>query len=130
MLALGNLRQSGQRSYISRNCCDIVLYPRPSFHTRARACCKNILRLAPDLDFSQPKRKSHSNNCFGSNLMKVDLVCLQNFDHKSTQRDRSPALKKFRKITTSFSSGAGTTLSTSALTIEISRKYLPLILSR
>jgi hypothetical protein len=57
-LALGSLRQSERRSYSNQNCYDIVLYPRPSSHTKVHAYYKNILHLALDLDFSQPRRRS------------------------------------------------------------------------
>jgi hypothetical protein len=62
--------------------------------------------------------------------VKENLVYLSNFTNL-LKGNRSPALKKLRKITTSFSSGTGAVLyPLSALTIEISQKYLPLILSR
>jgi hypothetical protein len=63
--------------------------------------------------------------------MKADFKYLQNFYPKLLKGNRSPALKKLRNITTSFSSGVGQVFSpSSALTIDKSRKYLPLILTR
>jgi hypothetical protein len=57
-LALGSLSQNEQRSYSNQNCYDTVLYPKASSHTKIRACCKNILHLAPNLDSSWPRRRS------------------------------------------------------------------------
>jgi hypothetical protein len=89
--------------------------------------CIWLQALAP----RSPYKDSHSYNSFGSNLVEMDLEYLQNFDHEAAQGNRSLALKKLRKITTSFSSGVGEVLSPSlALIIDTSREYLPLILLR
>jgi hypothetical protein len=62
--------------------------------------------------------------------MKENLEGFQHLNYKPAQWEPKPSFKEARKITTSFSSGAGVLLSSPAPIIDISRKYLPLILSR
>jgi hypothetical protein len=52
--------------------------------------------LQPLASYS-PDKNPHSNNSFGGDLMKVNLIYLQHFNHKpAASGNRSPALKKLR----------------------------------
>jgi hypothetical protein len=70
------LSQNEQRSYSNQNCYDTALYPRASSHIKVRAYCRNFLHLAQALTPHGPDDDSHSYDCFGSNLVKENLVYL------------------------------------------------------
>jgi hypothetical protein len=77
-----------------------------------------------------PDKNSHSNNSFGGYLMKEDLINFQYFYHKPAQWKPKHNFEE-ASVNHNFIFLKGRTLlSPPALTIDISRKYLPLMLSR
>jgi hypothetical protein len=97
-----------------------------------------LMKLTPGLIYSWEELYARFTANFASAYqqhgMEAHLHAVRQESEMTTnplKGNRSPALKKLRKITTSFSLGVGAGLSPlSALTRDISRKYLPLILSR